>query len=278
VKFVRAAEHRKSLETKFAKVLDPKLHPITIKEQIEWHRPPERSILLVADDVPQFAPKFGAMVGDVIHNLRSALDHLAWRLVKAGAIPRPPKPEQVQFPLARSGAGFRNQLPQRLPGVPSRPHIALIRRFQPYRRGPRGQAMLALRSFSNTDKHRMLIPTVMAVIQSQIELVPTNCEIVEGKILLSRTGALKPGTPIARALVRFRPIGQHKVNVKGKFTAEPTLGRGRSATGLLRHIEAIVFEVLDSFDRLVEGSRYQPTIPGLSVERGPHKDVLRGLI
>jgi hypothetical protein len=53
-----------------------------------------------APDLAPISEKVSLIVGDVVHNLRSALDHLAWRLA-CGAAPGgiPAKPKDVIFPI-----------------------------------------------------------------------------------------------------------------------------------------------------------------------------------
>ena len=76
----------------------------------------------------------GLMLGDVAHNYRSVLDHLAWAVVARGRNPPSTltKSQQraVQFPSANGRAAFNGSLGSRLPGT-RRAHIARIRRRQP---------------------------------------------------------------------------------------------------------------------------------------------------
>jgi hypothetical protein len=109
-------------------------------------------------------------LGDALHNLRSALDHLIFQLVvlntgkKAGG--------GTMFPIASSGASYwsiakdgRKSLRDRaLKGVADE-HRALIDALQPYRtREPgKGNFLLTLQALSNQDKHRLLNPLLYSL-------------------------------------------------------------------------------------------------------------------
>ncbi len=119
-----------------------------------------------AIDPPPLAPNFSAILGDCLHNIRSAIDHLACQLVIAsGGIPT----AQTQFPLANSPT-FWNRItnarePVRIdiqPGI--RPDIIkVVESVQPYHRTLEGQLLGWLRELDNTDKHRQLVVTAHAV-------------------------------------------------------------------------------------------------------------------
>ena len=115
------------------------------------------------------------LLGDAIHNLRSALDHLLWQLVvldsgKDGTT-------ETQFPIESSGSrywsigkdGLDSLRDRRLRGL-SKEHKAMIDTCQPYR--IRGQAgvpttaidpLATLQDLSNHDKHRLLHILIFAV-------------------------------------------------------------------------------------------------------------------
>jgi hypothetical protein len=118
---------------------------------------------------------WGTMLGDAVHNFRSALDHLVWQLIllntgKDGTT-------ENQFPIASTGAQYwskgKNDSPslrsRRLKGV-SEKHRIMIDRVQPYRTNEPGkiESLEALRDLSNYDKHRLL-HTVLFVVDIRDE-------------------------------------------------------------------------------------------------------------
>lgn len=97
------------------------------------------------------------IVGDVVHNMRSVLDHVAFHAVteSRSRLTQEDK-RQVTFVIADSAELFSHQQKRR--GSAMGEVLTRIEAFQPYR-GPRTyqNAHLAyLRDLSNTDKHRRL--------------------------------------------------------------------------------------------------------------------------
>jgi hypothetical protein len=113
--------------------------------------------------------RWGLITGDVVHNLRCALDHLVWQLALLKCSGKEPRDaEKVGFPITASPPeGVRprefkatSTLKDVLPE-----HRAIIYEHQPYGSrfdfSGRGamHPFLRLKMFSNDDKHRV-IPTV----------------------------------------------------------------------------------------------------------------------
>ncbi len=109
--------------------------------------------------------EWGVVLGEFVHDTRSALDQLIWSLVRAnGGSPG----NHTQFPASESEAKWRDDVTERdiagrgLPPTDglSDDALALVYDFQPFNRMPRGKAVTApfykLLRLSNVDKHRML--------------------------------------------------------------------------------------------------------------------------
>jgi hypothetical protein len=104
------------------------------------------------------------VIGECLHDLRSALDHLVWQLVEIN--PNPPVDldkfrHKSQFPICDTSARFQEQVAQRrLYGVLPNA-ITLIEGLQPYRH-PRGfihHPLWRLNHLMNIDKHKTLALT-----------------------------------------------------------------------------------------------------------------------
>lgn len=102
--------------------------------------------------------QWSTIIGDCVHNLRSALDAAVWEFatIDGGG---PEKPNLVQFPVVENSAQWANEAAKRLQNVP--PHVVeRIRITQPLMRPdderPRDPLIL-LQHLSNTDKHRASI-------------------------------------------------------------------------------------------------------------------------
>ena len=137
-------------------------------------------------------PKFRIVVGEVLYQLRSSLDHVAAALVVAdgGSVRR-----QTAFPIFRSmkkpedRANYRSAIK----GIRRRRVRAIIRKYQPHTR--RDQRWLeTLRTMNNTDKHSALVLCV-PIIQPRLKtetLLPD-----EGSVLTSDRIDVHEGTELA---------------------------------------------------------------------------------
>jgi hypothetical protein len=105
-----------------------------------------------ADDPPPL--RFGVILGDWLHNLRCALDHVIWQLVLLNG----KKPTRSNaFPIRDTKTGFDNTVPRELRGLTASQR-RLVEEFQPYRLAgdPKQHSLAVLRDLSNIDKHRFV--------------------------------------------------------------------------------------------------------------------------
>ena len=112
------------------------------------------NIFFIVSDVKPVPVTFSTIIGDILYNLRSALDHLAWQLVLANrgtptnktAFPIRKKPPALGKPIEIDG------------GINPMAQVA-IERLQPYRhsKGPNHAPLWLLNELCNTDKHRTLL-------------------------------------------------------------------------------------------------------------------------
>ncbi len=114
--------------------------------------------------IPTLRPVLGAVIGDAIHNLRVALDHLAWQLVIAsGGKPN----DSTAFPIlevAPTPNRYGRSRPQISPGV-SKELRKILDEVQPYKRAtkPAHHDLAILHRLDINDKHRELLITVIGV-------------------------------------------------------------------------------------------------------------------
>ena len=116
--------------------------------------------------------RWGAIVGDFVHNTRSALDHLVWQLVRVNG----QEPGRWNdFPIYTDKEAFQNrvvtprlkhscgQKSGQLGGVDNR-SVEMIRDVQPFNRKdkPDLHQLSVLNELWNIDKHRMLHPILIA--------------------------------------------------------------------------------------------------------------------
>ena len=105
-------------------------------------------------DVPGEIP---AILGDVVHNMMSALDHLVYHLALRGSA----SPEQLgnlYFPTSTTKQEFELGPLKRLAGL-KLAERDLIASFEPYG-GGRGAILHGLKKLDILDKHKLILPVV----------------------------------------------------------------------------------------------------------------------
>lgn len=158
VKLERADEHLRSFQNEVDRFASEKpfaLHvvaPYGTAEvaDVEWVRhPPAR---------------WGAIVGDCVHNLRSVLDHIVWDL-SGGETGR--APNLAEFPIFRdegrffdrtkSGEPARGSGLWKIQGIANANARTFIRRLQPYTASePTEHPLWVIHELDRLDKHRAL--------------------------------------------------------------------------------------------------------------------------
>ena len=93
------------------------------------------------------------MIGDCVHNMRSALDYIAWELAGASLTDT-----ETMFPIYETDVGFRKNGLRRIRNVRPDEAKTLIERLQPYntRYGGHVLALAAINKIDASDKHKLL--------------------------------------------------------------------------------------------------------------------------
>src|SRR6266542_5879088 len=209
-KIERATEHFKALEAD----LLPRVHdqPYTVSH---YRNPDTGWNVLRPQPFADFPVASAVVLGELIHDLRSALDHLVWQLVLSN---RQVPNWKNQFPIFSHGTmadwgkkqGKARQKDWRamLRGVHPG-DVALIKSLQPYKRRHREtfSALEVLADFSNVDKHRTLMP-VTTIAAPWVERIyrlalPDGAEIV--KVLLPDPGDVVPVDDAYLIMVQVAP-------------------------------------------------------------------------
>lgn len=192
--------------------------------------------LIYAEIVKPPPPRLSAIVGDVLHNLRSALDHLAWALVeRAGGKPG----RHTFFPLCDTEGQWLADVehrrrgddrPSPLTGIdPGSPIWTFIQEVQPYKGAAYANALRGMRILSNADKHRTLLITgVYPDPDDFAAIIKWNPDAVlrRHEILLAPDQPLKDGTKVAA--LNFDPSKPDpEVCVKGELGFDIAFSDGR---------------------------------------------------
>jgi hypothetical protein len=182
--------------------------------------PPHKLRQVTFENLPLPPMTIGILIGEVLYNLRSALDYLVFALARHDSgCPQ----EFTQFPIVDKRKDFRSDTTaKRLRGI-NPAHVAAIERLQPYN----GVKWIkTLRDFSNTDKHREFV-----VVGGDVNAVAYTREIT-------------PNFEVLPYPVRGAPhpaMGQ--VDVKIDFTGRVQFDDG---TPILETLAELVVKVKDT--------------------------------
>lgn len=108
----------------------------TIRVSLEAHAEPPMSL--------------GAIIGDVLHNLRSALDSVAWETCQRAGVPAD-RENRVYFPIGIRPAEWKSLAGRQLPNV-AQTHVQVFRRQQPWYWDEEARAN-GMNVVSTADKH-----------------------------------------------------------------------------------------------------------------------------
>lgn len=145
------------------------------------------------------------ITGDAIHNLRSALDHLAVAICRDQVKQLTEKEERaIQFPICDTPENFEEFIKRRLKPlfVANSPLLNPIRLIQPYSRSQfcHSSGLILppllglLRDFDDADKHRLLNVVIANVTEGRLRILSdTNAEIRFGA---HHIGGIEEGTEI----------------------------------------------------------------------------------
>lgn len=161
-----------------------------------WSRvkknPSEREIFVkqnkpIPDEVP-------LMLGDAVHNLKSALDILAWRMVGDNA----PNPKRVLFPFADSQEGLTGSIGNRQTALAGEKVVATIKELKPYLGGDR--YLYGVQILDTSDKHHFIITT------AQVTQIIADDFALMGIQGIKGQGIVSFSAPAGEALLS-QPIG-----------------------------------------------------------------------
>lgn len=205
--------------------------------------------------------------GDVVHNLRSALDHLVFELAVAGGA----SGERSEYPIVEDESLYRRHVDRALAGV-SAADQARIESTQPYHlrdgdqwRRPadrddplvRNAILRLVRRLDNQDKHRLILegvaegaarqPTFRGVRAAEGTYPGRSIPLLDGSEL-SRVKSIEPINDLSVVQVGYRPA--FTVIVRESGTEDGI----RAGAGTLRVAANVIREVIGLFDSGGAGS------------------------
>lgn len=191
--------------------------------------------------------ELGVMLGEAVHNLRSALDLLVWQLVLLNAgVPS----RENYFVVARSKAEFDRRAGVRLQGIADA-HFAFIEKLQPYHAGGRadGHFLVLLSWLSNTDKHRVIHPMYgyfRPEPPPQLVFVPNRDAEPLGRQWLADGRRMRDGAKLAR--VEIEPVGPDpRVEMYGDLIVDIAFGDRWLRADAVAEVAGLVNELVEAF-------------------------------
>jgi hypothetical protein len=236
----RANENIQNLDVEINRFLNEKGHREVIERDSK--RIEEFKDFWSKQAVP---PRFAALISEILHGYRSALDNLIWELLRqAGHTPR--NPNAIEFPIFNARPTTSDKLAlfnRKIEGVGDKAS-AVIESLQPYNavsqwHGPH-HALLVLHDMNRFDKHREL-----TVIGSRSQQTP--------QVYLLQVSGVHKDTATGHEIKR--PLGHREMYVGMKLTALVAFrqfgNNGPSRVGVipgLRRMEDAVSEAIKMFD------------------------------
>lgn len=212
-------------------------------EQWVW-----RADIPIVDD-----PTLAVLVGDVLFNVRSALDHLAVALISPERLTRHVL-RRAQFPIFTCDIDERDPITgkhmhgdqrrnwdRQTQGLANDTETA-VKWHQPYNftsqgRDPRDSSLAILSSLQNADKHRQLVVFTRGIRDPASVFTHRDGTVTRNRFPTLETGFIGDGTVLDYAPTD--PYGDVKMEVEGTpeiFIGESWLGPYREATGCLQLI------------------------------------------
>lgn len=239
-------------------------------------------LTLYMTPVPRRQPRiyhWGAIVGDIVHNLSSALDHLVFELAQVNpnppALPKTPKGRELRrkrllrqgFPYVRQRKNWAKEITRCCFFLDRQVVEAGFEETQPFYAwekfgsDPNHHPLWVLRQLWNRDKHRSINLTVTAMEFKDATvripgLVPHDPEFPAKAISPLTMRPIEGKTEIAVMRVQFpQPVptspAQMEMHVNAKFALGILFGDGTVAKG------DNVFEKLQAAGKIIEDLLYK---------------------
>ncbi|MGH9685203.1 MAG: hypothetical protein ACRD4S_16520 [Candidatus Acidiferrales bacterium] len=188
----------------------------------------------IVGTVPEITPEIRLLVGDIAHNLRTALDHLACELCHSVGIAEP----KVYFPICESREIYEAESGRKTQGMPKEAKD-FIDTLCPYGGdGAGGDYLFGLHELDRFDKHRLILTVTMRVGSYSMTLSPQGAWFN-----IPMLPVLKPGDVIGEIEGNCESDKQMSVTADIAF-GEPQVFKGEplfpTLPILADHIERII--------------------------------------
>ncbi len=214
-----------------------------------------RDLCFAVTVVAEPPPSISAIVGDLINNLRNALDYLMCGLFEVNG---QPCDENVFFPITWKANEFKSKLSGIERGA-GKDVVDILQSIEAYKGGA-GHALWQLHQLNSRDKHRLLIPIGSAYQALHVDV----SKGFPGDDLPSLMIGIRPDEsmyPLKDGAILFKikaPVDATQVDMHPKFTLEIAFGEGKIVQGepiipTLQNYIDLVKGVIEPFRPLLGG-------------------------
>jgi len=226
IKVERAYKHIKDLEIAILPFSNSITHLVSFDPDPDTGKP-----VLQSNPLHTYDSSIPAITGDVVHNLMSALDHLAFQLVCVGiesGLTRRQKMEDIKFPFAHDSHTYESKKTRYIEGA-TREAIEAIDRLKPYGGKDGNAALWLLYKLDILDKHRLILAVGSNFIMDGI--------------------SFKANDPYFSdfGLYRFEHDKQDVNLASSESLIEPAIGRTNALLPTLCKLADYISNIIDSF-------------------------------
>ena len=254
LKLERAAEHLKEFETAATAYLNSKPCAIVVEPfpgGLHESMGTQSWNARIRKPVP---PKFSAMIGDFIHNLRTALDLLVCDLVTING----KSAKEVYFPFCATAAELPRMIRDRKIYRAGADVVTLIESMKPYTGG--NIALRAIHDLDVTDKHHTLLPVLAAASVPLRDLLGPNIpdSVANFSVLVASDGQMVIGIPNYLKI----PLG---TEIPSRFFLALDFGPGIRARPVIEGLHELAQEadrVFQALTSLRPGAKFPVVPPG----------------
>jgi hypothetical protein len=240
-KIDRAKQHLEELQKEISVFF--KLQPYRISTKRD---PKTKRLIYYLTDVMSVPDKIALISGDIVQNLRSALDHLAYDLfMKENKETLSAK--HIYFPIEKDLQTYEREKVRKTKGISS-DKLKLIDSIRPYKGG--NDTLWAIATLNNIDKHRLLMTVgstfgsvdVGALMIAQMRKLMKNKDIPDIPVFIRPADNL---FPLKRGDELFIDSPDAEVNHKMQFRFEVVLNEKDIVEGqpVITALESMIKEV-----------------------------------
>lgn len=201
-------------------------------------------------------PAWPLEAGDILHNLRTALEYVAWQAVHQSGKPKPGAENYIGFPIFADRKNFHaSKLGKLLPGIKLE-YLAIIEKYQPYNRNPsspKDHCLAILNELDRFDKHREL-QLVLLYTKTYTARLTTARNFRNARLVpppVPWAGIPQLGTELARVYGQPTPGKKPKVSVQYKGAASVAFEQGWFVESTLDDIGVEIAAILSAFEPLL---------------------------